>query len=68
MNFDCLQSSSGCEYLLITPDRSLSFPSVEYVRSVVLKAGVKQGSSSIPVVIDARHVQGADYTSAKVCF
>lgn len=30
------------------------------------KAGKKQGSSSIPVVIDARHIQGADFTAAKV--
>lgn len=58
-------SSSGCEYLLITPDRSLVFPSVEYVRNQVSKAGVKQGSSSIPVVIDSRHIQGADFTAAK---
>jgi len=60
------QSSSGCEYLLITPDRSLVFPSVEYVRNVVCKAGMKQGSSSVPVVIDSRHIQGADFTAAKV--
>lgn len=39
---------------------------MEYVRNVVSKAGVKQGSSSIPVVIDARHIQGADFTAAKV--
>lgn len=58
-------SSSGCEYLLITPDRSLVFPSVEYVRNLVSKAGMKQGSSSIPVVIDSRHIQGADFTAAK---
>lgn len=30
------------------------------------KAGVKHGSSFIPVVIDARHIQGADFTVAKV--
>jgi sodium-independent sulfate anion transporter 11 len=60
------QSTSGCEYLLITPDRSLVFPSVEYVRNVVSKAGMKQGSSSVPVVIDSRHIQGADFTAAKV--
>ena len=60
------QSPSGCEYLLITPDRSLVFPSVEYVRNVVSKAGMKQGSSSVPVVIDSRHIQGADFTAAKV--
>jgi hypothetical protein len=62
----CLQSPSGCEYLLITPDRSLVFPSVEYVRKLVSKAGMKQGSSSVPVVIDSRHIQGADFTAAKV--
>lgn len=60
------QSEWGYEYIVITPDRSLAFPSVEYLRSVVSKAGVKQGNSSIPVVIDSRHVQGADFTAAKV--
>ncbi|PNF43809.1 hypothetical protein B7P43_G07766, partial [Cryptotermes secundus] len=58
-------SPSGCEYILITPDRSLVFPSVEYVRNLVSKAGMKQGSSSVPVVIDSRHIQGADFTAAK---
>lgn len=60
------QSEFGYEYLVITPDRSLVFPSVEYVRAVVTKAGLKQGLSSIPVVIDCRHIQGADFTAAKV--
>ncbi|VVC31758.1 Hypothetical protein CINCED_3A016532 [Cinara cedri] len=58
-------SEFGYEYLVITPDRSLVFPSVEYVRAVVTKAGLKQGLSSIPVVIDCRHIQGADFTAAK---
>uniref|UniRef100_A0A0A9Z2J6 Sodium-independent sulfate anion transporter n=1 Tax=Lygus hesperus TaxID=30085 RepID=A0A0A9Z2J6_LYGHE len=57
--------SWGGEFLVITPDRSLVFPSVEYVRNMICKAGVKQGASSIPVVIDSRHVQGADFTAAK---
>lgn len=51
---------------MVTPDRSLTFPSVEYVKSMVSKVGLKQGSSSIPVVIDAKHIQGADFTAAKV--
>lgn len=58
-------SSVGIEYLLVTPDRSLVFPSVEYVRNMVSKVGMKQGSSSVPVVIDARHIYGADFTAAK---
>ena len=61
-----LQSGVGIEYLLVTPDRSLVFPSVEYVRNMVSKVGMKQGSSSVPVVIDARHIYGADFTAAKV--
>lgn len=60
-----LTTVSGCEYLRITPDRSLVFPSVEYVRNIVTKAGLKQGSSYIPVVIDSRHIQGVDFTAAK---
>ncbi len=63
---DLLQSEWGYEYIVITPDRSLAFPSVEYLRKVVSKAGVKHGYSSIPVVIDSRHVHGADFTAAKV--
>ncbi|KAK9883788.1 hypothetical protein WA026_001983 [Henosepilachna vigintioctopunctata] len=59
-----LTTSFGCDYILITPDRSLAFPSVEYVRSVVSKAGIKQGYSSTPVVIDAKHIQAADFTTA----
>ncbi|XP_060522762.1 sodium-independent sulfate anion transporter-like isoform X1 [Cylas formicarius] len=55
----------GCEYVLITPDRSLYFPSVENVRSIISKAGTESGSNSTPLVIDARHIQGADFTAAK---
>lgn len=59
------QSINGCEYLVITPDRSLVFPSVEYVRAVISKQGTKQGTA-VPVVIDSTHIQAADFTAAKV--
>ncbi|KAG8041128.1 hypothetical protein G9C98_002116 [Cotesia typhae] len=52
------------EYLMITPDRSLSFPSVEYVRSAISKYGTREGIH-IPIVIDATHIQAADYTAAR---
>ncbi|XP_076646094.1 sodium-independent sulfate anion transporter [Halictus rubicundus] len=57
-------SVNGCEYLVITPDRSLVFPSVEYVRAVISKQGTKQGTA-VPVVIDSTHIQAADFTAAK---
>lgn len=44
---------------MITPDRCLIFPSVDYVRNIVNKQGLK---NNIPVVIDCRHIYGADYT------
>lgn len=57
------KSRAGVEYLLITPDRCLIFPSVDYVRNLVTKHGMKKG---IPVVIDCSHIYGADFTAAKV--
>ncbi|XP_024942020.1 sodium-independent sulfate anion transporter isoform X2 [Cephus cinctus] len=57
-------STAGYEYLVITPDRSLAFPSVEYVRAVISKQGSRQGNA-VPVVIDSTHIQAADFTAAK---
>ncbi|XP_063972585.1 sodium-independent sulfate anion transporter-like [Diachasmimorpha longicaudata] len=59
-----MMTPSGCEYLLITPDRSLAFPSVEYVRAMISKHGTRLGNN-VPVVIDSTHIQAADFTAAK---
>lgn len=48
---------------MLTPDRCLIFPSVEFVRNVINKQGRK---STLPVVLDCTHIYGADYTAAKV--
>ncbi|KAJ8953894.1 hypothetical protein NQ318_019134 [Aromia moschata] len=58
-----LNSTDGTEYLMLTPDRCLIFPSVDYVRNLVTKHSLRQG---IPVVIDCTHIYGADYTAATV--
>nr|CAD7445922.1 unnamed protein product [Timema bartmani] len=58
----CL-SPEGVEYLLLTPDRCLIFPSVDYMRNLVTKHSIKQ---AVPVVIDCSHIYGADFTAAKV--
>lgn len=58
-----LQTGAGAKYLIITPDRCLIFPSVEYVRNLINKQGLK---SKVPVVIDCSHIYGADFTAAKV--
>lgn len=49
--------------MLLTPDRCLIFPSVDYVRNIVTKYSIKQTN---PVVIDCSHIYGADFTAAKV--
>uniref|UniRef100_A0A1A9V6D1 Uncharacterized protein n=1 Tax=Glossina austeni TaxID=7395 RepID=A0A1A9V6D1_GLOAU len=61
---EILSTSAGHEYLMITPDRCLMFPSVDYVRNLVTKQSLR---SNVPVVvIDASHIFGADFTAAKV--
>lgn len=46
-------------------DRSLSFPSAEFVRRALRKAAERHAHGA-PLVIDATHVQAADFTAAKV--
>ncbi|XP_044731864.1 sodium-independent sulfate anion transporter [Chrysoperla carnea] len=58
-------TNHGAEYLLITPGNSLYFPAVDFIRASVGKAGVKLGSSQLPVIVDCRFVLGADFTAAK---
>ncbi|XP_046393546.1 sodium-independent sulfate anion transporter-like [Ischnura elegans] len=58
-----LTTRKGVDYLMVTPDRCLIFPSTAYVRNLVTKHGVKQG---VPVVIDCSHIYGADFTTAGV--
>lgn len=51
---------------MVTPGNSLYFPAVDFLRTKVDKIGVKDGYSQLPVVIDCRHILGADFTAAKV--
>lgn len=60
---DLQNTERNSKFLLITPDRCLIFPSVEYVRALINKQGIK---SKVPIVIDATHVYGADFTAANV--
>ncbi|XP_030370052.1 sodium-independent sulfate anion transporter [Scaptodrosophila lebanonensis] len=63
LRIETLATQSGLRYLMLTPDRCLIFPSMEFVRKVINKQGVK---STLPVVIDCTHIYGADFTAAKV--
>lgn len=57
-----MQTSSGKQFLKITPDRCLIFPSVEFVRNKIVKSGQKY---TIPVVFDCTFIYAADFTTAK---
>lgn len=63
LSMEVLLTKTGIQYIMITPDRSLIFPSVEYVRKVVNKQSERM---NMPVVVDATHVYGADFTTATV--
>ncbi|XP_020282601.1 sodium-independent sulfate anion transporter [Pseudomyrmex gracilis] len=60
-----LKSRHGIEYLMLTPDRCLIFPSVDYVRNLVTKYSRREEKAT-PVVIDCTHIYGADFTAAMV--
>lgn len=61
-----LQTRHGIRYLMLTPDRCLIFPSVDYVRNLVTKYSQRTGNIATPVVIDCSHIYGADFTAAMV--
>ncbi|XP_014086185.2 sodium-independent sulfate anion transporter [Bactrocera oleae] len=63
VRLETLETHDGIKFLQLTPDRCLIFPSVEFVRNLVLKFGNK---TTLPVVIDCTYIYGADYTAAKV--
>ncbi|KAK6643064.1 hypothetical protein RUM43_004567 [Polyplax serrata] len=55
----------GTEYLLVTPGNSLYFPAIDFLRASVCRVATKEGSNTIPIVIDCRYILGADFTAAK---
>ncbi|XP_066159016.1 sodium-independent sulfate anion transporter-like isoform X2 [Euwallacea fornicatus] len=63
ISVETLKTRDNVDYLILTPDRCLIFPSTDYVRNLVTKQSIKQG---MPVVIDCSHIYGADYTAALV--
>lgn len=50
-----MQTTNSTEFILIQLDRSLTFPSVEYIRYIVTKAS-NSGKNKLPLVIDCHHV------------
>merc|ERR1712001_418112 len=52
-------------YLSVRPDQGIVFPSVNYIRNTITKAGVKQGQSIMPVVIDCSKISQTDFTAAE---
>ncbi|XP_074038318.1 sodium-independent sulfate anion transporter [Leptinotarsa decemlineata] len=57
------KTHDGKEYIMITPENSLYFPSIDFIKTNVGKAG--ETSKHLPVVIDCRYILGADFTAAK---
>ena len=53
------------KYLFVSIDMALVFPSVSYVRNKINKAGVRDGHSRMPLVLDCSHISTADFTAAK---
>merc|ERR1712066_374367 len=56
-------NTQGFTYLSVKPDQGIVFPSVNYIRNTITKAGVRQ--SSLPVVIDCSKISQTDFTAAE---
>lgn len=63
ISLEVLRTLSNIEYLIITFDRCLVFPSANYVRNLITKHSMQK---QLPVVIDCTHIYGADFTAASV--
>ncbi|TRY69381.1 hypothetical protein TCAL_07206 [Tigriopus californicus] len=61
----CTLDGPGNDYLTVMIDRSLVFPSVSHVRNIIEKAGVRQGGSTRPIVLDGSRIFSTDYTAAQ---
>ncbi|XP_054713595.1 sodium-independent sulfate anion transporter-like [Uloborus diversus] len=54
-----------CKYLYIKPDRTVLFPSAEFLQTKILKALMDEQNSNIyAVMLDGEHMTAADYTLA----
>lgn len=62
-----MQTISGVPYVLVSPDRSVLYPSSMYTSSKISKALPKPEEGSLQfVVVDGSHINTADYTTAVV--
>ena len=60
------QTTKSSEFILVQLDRSLTFPSVDYITDVIGKQAVRHRKNGLPIVIDCHHIQFADFTAAMV--
>lgn len=56
----------GAKFIMVSSDRSLVFPAIEYTRYIVMKSGRVWANGNMAVVIDCQHIQYADFTAALV--
>lgn len=64
--YNLQQTSKSSEFILVQLDRSLTFPSVDYITDVIGKQANRYGKQGLPIVIDCHHIQFADFTAAMV--
>lgn len=67
INVSTIKKEDGVKaaYVLVEPCTGLFFPSVDYVRAAVNKAGISTAEGSLTVVLDCCHLTGLDFTAVK---
>ncbi|XP_021925205.1 sodium-independent sulfate anion transporter-like isoform X2 [Zootermopsis nevadensis] len=66
INIITCKTPAGSKYAMLIPDIGIMYPAVHYFCRTVNKAGMIQGNSSLPVVINCTYIKGLDYTTALV--
>ena len=61
----CEDEDTHINFLHVTLDRGLMFPAVSHVRHLINKAGMKEGRSKFPLVLDCTHLSTSDFTVAE---
>ncbi|XP_065338676.1 sodium-independent sulfate anion transporter-like isoform X2 [Cloeon dipterum] len=54
------------EVIIVAPDRSITYPSAEYVKDVIIRQSSQHLGSELLVVIDGSRIFGLDSTAVKV--
>ncbi|XP_077293769.1 sodium-independent sulfate anion transporter-like [Arctopsyche grandis] len=59
------RSSTGCDYILVTPESGLYYLTISFLKDVIMKAASVDGENVLPIIINCCKFQTIDYSACK---